>query len=1101
MATYFSLRDGLLSDVSTYGLSISAIEKTNNTTGYTLLTSDSWSTLLSSSSADIIDSIAVHLSSRIASPTGTLTIQISSQTLTATTLGTYPISSFTSYDGSNQLTPYSLNWQTLKLISPFTNSTRTFRLNFKTSNPNQLSLIGLSTVNGIDYDRMALLSSTNNFDLSASLTNTATASSLSPFSGVDGSIRLNGVTSTYVRTSFPVSLPKDFTIETWFYPIVLGASNRVLIESWTSSTGWELYYRGNGTSITFFVDPDNLIFQDPLSSRLSVNNWYHIAVTRSSNILRLFINGVQCVSTVFASSISATQPLNLGTQSFDNTNPLSGFLSNVRIINGTALYTSDFTVPTAPLNTFLNGKADTDFLYKAPYLTNYIYNLPVNDMHVCGILSGYSNQSIATTATNTELDNLYIHKNSTLRFPLTSSTTLTLAGASGLQITSEGTLQIGTSSNNVSSTITHQIILSGNRLSLSNGANLNAYGAYKLPYTRLATPTLSTARIFTAVDNVSSTWLINDSLIFTPNTAQSSSYDALLLSSFDGTSTFRTTVSATFNHSILNYIPNVANLTRNVKIGGASFTARGAIFAKDAAVLNLNNVEFVAISGGIYNETNNNGTFVLSGCTLSGNYTQNIIDSVNKNYRNAILSNNVTFRAKYGIQLDSLSSSNTTIINNLLLSSLSAGCFVATVSGNFTEDNNISIGPSPYGVHFRNNINNTVLSGFINYNNTYGSYVALNHNGVLDRITNTYNLSGGMLVDGTMPNLSSTTFSNITASNNRSLGFVVSGNPINHLSPIRLNINGLVANNNLSGGFDGFCITGNLTSLELNFNGGYGMRTSIGNGSTIIDGITALMNNVSSTSAAIGILSGINYFQTIIRNANVGKSVSNSTFGAGIILDSTKFSQFYVYNSTISGGSSDFQIRATRNVVEGSYLISNTNIGNLPVGTGITTANYQSDVLRNTGFAFTNMNNASGYNVTYLAAGTRQIDSTINITVSTAPSERLTPQSTTLKLRSGSKFVALSAGQSTTVSVYVRKSTLATNGVNYNGNSPRLMLKRNNYMGISQDIVLSQLDSVSENFLRLLGTTPTVTDSGVLEFYVDCDGTQGFINIDNWSAR
>jgi hypothetical protein len=147
------------------------------------------------------------------------------------------------------------------------------------------------------------------------------------------------------------------------------------------------------------------------------------------------------------------------------------------------------------------------------------------------------------------------------------------------------------------------------------------------------------------------------------------------------------------------------------------------------------------------------------------------------------------------------------------------------------------------------------------------------------------------------------------------------------------------------------------------------------------------------------------------------------------------------------------------------------------------------------------MNNASGYNVTYLVAGTRQIDSTVNIKVDTAPSERLTPQSARIKIRSGSKFVALNSGETTAVGVYVRKSTVASNGVAYNGSAPRLILKRNAAMGINADIVMDQLDTTSENFLKLSGVTPPATDDGVLEFYVDCDGTQGFINIDNWTAN
>jgi hypothetical protein len=413
------------------------------------------------------------------------------------------------------------------------------------------------------------------------------------------------------------------------------------------------------------------------------------------------------------------------------------------------------------------------------------------------------------------------------------------------------------------------------------------------------------------------------------------------------------------------------------------------------------------------------------------------------------------------------------------------------------SDNTV-IGARSNGTFIANSNINSNITGVVNYRNgNSGLVLSASQCGNLTNIVSIHNIGEGIYIDGSVPGLlSNTTFSNITASNNATLGFRVSGNTINHLAPVTLNINRLVANNNLSGGFEGYCISGNLSSLQLNNNGIYGMKTSIGNAPTTIDGITALMNNVASTSAGIGILSGTNYYPILIKDAIVG-----GLSGSGISLDSTKFSQFNVINSTVSGRSS-FNVTASRGVVEGSYLISNTNVGNLPVGIGITNSNYQPEVFKTTGFAFTNMNNASGYNVTYLAAGNRAVDSTLtgNISASNAPSERLTPQSTTLKLRSGSKFVALSAGQSTRISVYMRKSSVANNGVAYNGTSPRLILKRNATMGIASDIVVDQLDTTSEIFLKLSGVSPTVTDTGVLEFYVDCDGTTGWINIDNWSA-
>lgn len=1333
MGNYYLLRDGLITDTSTYGMSISGAEKINNATEYTLSTSDSWSTLLSGSSADVVDSIAVHLSSRAAIPVGTLTLSVSSRTVSPTIVGTYPVSSFTSYDGSNNtVAVYPLNWQLLKLSSPFTNSTGTFKINLKTSNADQLTLMGTSTVNGVDYDRMAVLSSDFGYNNTISKTNVS-LSAISPFAAETNSIYFTGTSELSTTDAIDCGFgTKPFTIEGWWYisSTTAAGSNGLIsyMDGVAAVNGWVVQYdKASGTVYFGRLIGGNGVYMT--GTAIVANQWNHIAISSegSGGTVRCFVNGVLgATRAVFTDlTTTSTYKLTLGAWNFSTARRrMTGNIACVRVINGKCLYTQAFTPSSTPLNVYFPDKSSrTVFLYKAPYDNKYIYNVTVDNLHIGGTIDGYSTQSVTITANTTSIENLYVHKNGLLKFSNTS-TTLTAVGLNGLQATSEGTIQVGSSASPVASDTTHQIILSGNHIGVSTGGRLDVYGAYKVPYVKFNQDYNSGLNTFTTVETVSTSWKVNDSLVFLPNTTSNNTTETFTVNSFSNANNFVVNTTTAHSHPVLSYVPNVANLTRNVKIGGASYTKKGNILARGGAFVNVNNAEFKYIDGSLSTGVDINGVFSVSGCTLSGNGTETLLTSidtefatifngtnsfiqgpanntdfdvnvgtpftlecfikantttpsfnpffsvrpvsvtnsdqgafrlalrtssvdfyfgastitsplniikinkwyhiavvgngvnvrmyvdgklqgtkpqsswsfkstyvsvigryvniiaatnyfngkisnlrfvkgqamytdnftpptgvlpeitgsgiatailtlqdgnntpVDNSYRNATLTlnnitteldspfgknslnvninNNVLFKTQYGIYLYNVTSDNNTINNNLILSSKDTGIYINDgLKGNITFDNNISVGPSPYGSYIENNTTGTKLNGIVNYNNTYGMAVSSSHAGQIDNVINTYNTRDGIIVDGTISQLNETTFSNITASNNRTLGVRLTGNPIDHLAPVILNINRLVANDNLSGGFEGYCIAGNLSSVELNRNGFYGMKTSIGNYNTTFDGITALMNNVATTSAAIGILSGICYYPILIKDANVGKSVSSSTFGAGISLDSTKFSEFSVDSSTVSGGSSDFQLRTTSNILEGSYLISNTNVGVLPVGVGISTSNYQSDVLKTTGFAFTNMNNITGYHVTYLAAGNRSIDSTTtcNINETTSPSERLTPQSNSLKLRSGSKFVALNAGESTAIAVYVRKSTLATNGVDYNGTAPRLILKRNGAVGINSDILMDQLDTTSENFLKLAGVSPAVTDAGVIEFYVDCDGTQGWINIDNWTAN
>ena len=143
-------------------------------------------------------------------------------------------------------------------------------------------------------------------------------------------------------------------------------------------------------------------------------------------------------------------------------------------------------------------------------------------------------------------------------------------------------------------------------------------------------------------------------------------------------------------------------------------------------------------------------------------------------------------------------------------------------------------------------------------------------------------------------------------------------------------------------------------------------------------------------------------------------------------------------------------------------------------------------------FAFDKFNNTSGSHRTYKQYGRTESDqSTFN---TAAPSEALLPNNASNKLPSGSKKLAVASGTTATVNVYVRKSAT------YNGNQPRLIVKANSIAGITTDTVLDTMSVGTGTWEQLSGTTATVSDDCVLEVYVDCDGTAGTVNVDDWSV-
>jgi hypothetical protein len=341
-----------------------------------------------------------------------------------------------------------------------------------------------------------------------------------------------------------------------------------------------------------------------------------------------------------------------------------------------------------------------------------------------------------------------------------------------------------------------------------------------------------------------------------------------------------------------------------------------------------------------------------------------------------------------------------------------------------------------------------------------------------------------------------TNIANVTAIANKTNGFRLSGNSNNLLTPTVLNLNTVLLSANSGVGMEAYSIIGYIQNISSFDNK---IKLSIGNGSTIIDGLCSLYsNNVNNSTDThnLHILSGLNYNQTYFKNFNIVRSVTG--VGYPIVLDSVNFKQFFLENSSLSGNNGDIAFLNTRDRVTGSFIFNNSKFSSTPLPFGL--AAYQPSVTRSTGLAFTNYNKISSNNFAYLPEGTRIIDTIIYDTNSSDQiSERLIPNissSSTSKLRSGSKYVAVDNGEFTTVSVLVSKSS------NYNGSNPRLILKRNAAFGINEDTVLATLSTGSSSniFYTLQGSSPIVLSFAVFEFYIDCDGTTGYINVDSWNA-
>ena len=211
--------------------------------------------------------------------------------------------------------------------------------------------------------------STNNHTITLSSGGTKTE----PFGPYDysasrqgGSANFNG-TSDYLETPLSTDFnvgTDSFTIECWFNPKNIGNFNPIFNVGDPVQNGFsmDISDSAQGSSLRL-VGHLGGTWQGIIvgSTALRVGQWYHLAVVRDGNNFDLYLNGKRDATTVTNSGAitnPATDPLRI---CWYNNSPswsryANGVVSDLRFVNGTAVYTGEFTPPTAPLSAITNTK-------------------------------------------------------------------------------------------------------------------------------------------------------------------------------------------------------------------------------------------------------------------------------------------------------------------------------------------------------------------------------------------------------------------------------------------------------------------------------------------------------------------------------------------------------------------------------------------------------------------------------------------------------------------------------------------------------------------------------------------------------------------------
>jgi hypothetical protein len=156
----------------------------------------------------------------------------------------------------------------------------------------------------------------------------------------------------YLTSAYNANIPAgtgDFTIEAWVYMTAAFAQNDSIA---SIVNDWQVSWNAGGFCL--MPDGSTRLANTNALATMTTEQWYHVAFARQSGTLRSFLNGTLAASassaTNFNDSVNGIRVgVNRGT-----TNYFTGYISNLRYVKGTAVYTSNFTSPTAPLQPIAN---------------------------------------------------------------------------------------------------------------------------------------------------------------------------------------------------------------------------------------------------------------------------------------------------------------------------------------------------------------------------------------------------------------------------------------------------------------------------------------------------------------------------------------------------------------------------------------------------------------------------------------------------------------------------------------------------------------------------------------------------------------------------
>jgi hypothetical protein len=163
------------------------------------------------------------------------------------------------------------------------------------------------------------------------------------------SLSLNGTNSNItIPSNSNFAFGKgDFTIEMWVYPATTSTVYGILDLRASAIDTAILLDTNTSGNVRVYINGAYVIVGN---TALTATSWNHVALSRTSGITRLFVNGTVQSTTYADTNFYSTRALTVGSY-YSNTTYFSGYIDELRITKGASRYTTTFTPPAAAFTT------------------------------------------------------------------------------------------------------------------------------------------------------------------------------------------------------------------------------------------------------------------------------------------------------------------------------------------------------------------------------------------------------------------------------------------------------------------------------------------------------------------------------------------------------------------------------------------------------------------------------------------------------------------------------------------------------------------------------------------------------------------------------